>query len=403
MSVKLIRTLAPQLAAAKTEYNRFLGILDSGTPLTEDQETAFTAAKENFFGLAERITGLQAEVDKVAALNAKLAPIESSIGNDDKAEPAGADQKYHGVYTNERPKLMSLGQAYVESDAWKTYLKTARGHSGGDADFAREQFALISSKDVGGKPIAGFWKASDAAMPVRRTPLLDACGSEQVGSGEFWWIEWPLTAPTADNPAEGQPADETSYPPVARTGSLGKAVAQLPVTEEFLEDNVRMRSIIDGGLADGVRQNAEADAAATLVAASLPASPGTGTLLEEIRRGVGTVQNAGFDAMTVVLNPADYAEIDIDLLTRTLNGARANSPLWALNVVPAGAVAAGTAYVGDFLSGARVFWRSGVRLSMTDSHEAEFVSGILRIKAVQRIEMKVVRPEALVKCVAALP
>lgn len=395
MSRKLLATLAPKLAPLKTEYERFVDKMADGTPLTAEEETQFAAAKTAFYEMADRLVELKGDVEREDALNSKLAGIESAIGNDDKVERVGDEPRFR---TQDRPKL-TLGEAYVASDTWKQYLSGAKGRSGGDLEL--EQFALISSKDAGGKPVAGYAKAADAAMPVRRTPLLDACGSEQVGSGEFWWIEWPVTAPTASKVAEGAPAPETSYPPVVRQGALDKIVAQLPVTEEFLEDDARMKSIIEGALSDGVRQKAEADMAAALVAADLPLAPGDGTLLEQIRRGVGHITTAGFDPVTVVLNPMDYAEIDIDLLTKTLNGARAASPLWALNVVGAGAVPAGTAYVGDFLAGARVFWRAGVKLSMTDSHEAEFNAGILRIKAVQRISPKIVRPEAIVECVAA--
>ena len=401
MSTKLIALMHKQAEEASAKAQALNDLQADGTTLTDAQEAELKAAlgDEEKFGarlreLIEQETRREAARKAHAAFQSARPETLDPEADEQLADPAR-------VYTRER--TVSLGAAYVTSDAFKHYMLGAKGHSGGEFDFdGPQKFATITSEDANGRPIAGFWKAADAGMPARRTPLLDACGSEQSESGHIWWVEWPITAPTANIVAEGAQAPEATYKPLVRNAELDKVVAQVPITEEFLDDNTRMRSVIDGALTDGVRQKAESEASATLVATALPTSPGTGTLLEEIRRGVGYVVNAGFDAATVVVNPMDYAELDIDLLSKTLQGAKAYNPLWGLNVVPAGAVPIGTAFVGDFLAGARVFWKASVKVSMTTSHEDEFTSGILRVKAVQRIKTVIIRPEAIVKCAAAV-
>ena len=148
----------------------------------------------------------------------------------------------------------------------------------------------------------------------------------------------------------------------------------------------------------GVRNKAEAKVAAAIVAATLPAVDHADGLLQAARLGMASVVAAGFAPMNLILNPADAAEMDIDLLGKALRGAEASTPKWGLTVIEAPAVTAGTVYVGDLYSAVSVYARDQVQLFITDSHAAEFVDEKLRILARQRLSAHVTQPNALAEC-----
>ena len=108
-----------------------------------------------------------------------------------------------------------------------------------------------------------------------------------------------------------------------------------------------VRSLIDSELRREIAREEEEHAAAALVAATLPTASGD-DLLSAIRVGIGTVQAAGYSPNAVLLNPADYADLDIAVMGATLLGPAIRQNFWGLTPIPANSQPAGTATVGDF-------------------------------------------------------
>ena len=74
-------------------------------------------------------------------------------------------------------------------------------------------------------------------------------------------------------------------------------------------------TLIDGELRWEVARAEEADAVAVLAAASGTIPNATSdSLLGAIRVGMGTVQAAGYTPTAVLLNPADWAELDVAIM-----------------------------------------------------------------------------------------
>jgi hypothetical protein len=144
----------------------------------------------------------------------------------------------------------------------------------------------------------------------------------------------------------------------------------------------------------------EGEAAAALAAASLPTAsvPLGGSLLEAIRVGIATVQAAGYSPNAVLLNPMDWAALDIAVMVESVDGPVLKSGFWGLTVVPSPAQPEGTATVGDFRTGVQHFVRSGVALYITDSHASTFLANVFTLLAERRSKTAVVRPAALVEC-----
>ena len=140
--------------------------------------------------------------------------------------------------------------------------------------------------------------------------------------------------------------------------------------------------------------------AAALVAATLPTATGA-DLSTAIRVGIGTVEAAGYNPNAVVLNPADYAALDVAAAAARNTGPDRRSTFWGLPAVPASSITAGTALVGDFASGATLFDRGVTNVFLSDSHASLFISNILVILAEARLKSAVTEPLAICECTEA--
>jgi len=385
MSKKLIEMLRKQRDADRASAETFLAKQEEGTALTDSD-------KKNLEDLTASATELDVRIKELTELEmSRMAALEL----DNKFD--NAVHQFSSVQVKEPERETSFGEKFTSSEVFTNYMKAGGGTSG---VFSTEM-ALLTTVDANTAYLPPVNRVNEPGRPTYTTPLLDAEGYEPVNSNSIEWIEWPLAIPLASVVAEGAPKPETAYPPVLKTANLIKLAHHIPVTREMLEDLPRVQSIISGVLLQGVRLKAEEQAASALVAATLPTAE-SDTLMKAVRIGIAEVSSAGFRPNTVVLNPMDYALIDLELLSLTFAGARANQPLWGLNVVPANIVAEGTAYVGDFKTGMTLFDRRVTNVYITDSHAAEFISNILRILAEARLFSAVVRPEAIVECTAAV-
>jgi hypothetical protein len=384
MSKALILKLRADRDAARASAETLLTKMEAGD-LTETEQS-------NLKSLTDEATTLDARIKELTEMETQRIEAENLDARFDRLR----EEKSSTLQVTE--PAPDLGSRFTESEAYKSYLKTPSGNSG---VFSTEM-ALVTTIDVNDANLIGTQRVRDAAMPTVSTPFLDALGYEPVGGNALDWIEWPLVVPEAGVVAEGAVKPEATYAPVLRSGTLEKLAHHIPVTREMLEDMPRARAIISGALMTGVRLKAEDNAYTALKAATLPTAQTSladgGTLLGAIRIGIAECRAHGWASGTVVLNPFDYADIDISLLESTLLGARRDSSVWGLTVVSSAIVDPGTAYVGDFKAGMTLFDRRVTNLYITDSHASEFTSNILRILAEARMKAIVTRPEAIVEC-----
>lgn len=385
MSKQLIKKLREERDGYVATVEAFAKRLEAGEELAEGDTKTLSDARRLAAETDGRVQELQEQ--ETARLKASMRDAEFDALAQQAVEFATGGR----VRTEDRAP--SLGEQFTSSDVFKRFAEAGGKGSSGSFNVG---FSLIKSVDAAGAQVAPVSRASDAALPQYLTPLLDACGFETVSSNQIEWVEWPVEIPLAGVVAEGETKPEAAYQPTVRSGTLDKLAHRIPVTDEFLTDNARMESIVGGALVNGVKAKAEAAAAAAIAAATLPTASHD-TLLKALRVGVATVQSVGFRPNAIVLNPLDYANIDIELLDSTLNGARRDSPVWGMVVVPAPVVAEGSAYVGDFTSAVTTFARNTATLDMATQNASDWEKNIIQLRAEQRIKTVVVRPEALVK------
>jgi HK97 family phage major capsid protein len=126
---------------------------------------------------------------------------------------------------------------------------------------------------------------------------------------------------------------------------------------------------------------------------------------DAIYRGITTVRLAFHEPTAVVLHPTDWQTIR---LTKLADGEYQAAPLvesdpdrlWGLEVISSAVIAQGTALVGAFADGARIYEREEATVAMAEEHSDDFVKNRVSFRGEERIGLAVERPAAFCKVTA---
>jgi hypothetical protein len=244
--------------------------------------------------------------------------------------------------------------------------------------------------------------------PALRTPLLNLVGGIPVSYGGFQittlQVKGTGGAP-GPNPvvptAEGVAKPSVEFEEKNVAVSLETLPVYTQVSRQALEDIPGLRARLDDKLTRLVLAAAEKRVADAILAATLPAVDGEGDLLAGIRNGIASVQDAGGVPTVVLLNPQDWAAIDIALLGKTLNGAVIAGSMWNVTPVASSNVTSGTAVVADIAAAVERYEKSsGVAVYITDSHANTFTENVFTILAELRDDPVVVDASLAAKVTA---
>ncbi len=120
-----------------------------------------------------------------------------------------------------------------------------------------------------------------------------------------------------------------------------------------------------------------------------------------IRQVMAALYAAGYPADAVVLNPADWATIEIELMTtaagQTLYSvSEGGQPrIFGIPVVQAIGMAADTFQVGRFSEAYMVYNREGVVVEMSDSDSDNFTKNLITLRAERRLALATEKPAAV--------
>ena len=120
-----------------------------------------------------------------------------------------------------------------------------------------------------------------------------------------------------------------------------------------------------------------------------------------IRKIMGDLWSAGYPADAIVLNAADWAQIEIDIFTANTNmvafkydeGGR--PILFGVPVVQSVGMTADQVAVGAFASAATLYNREGVVVEMSDSDSDNFTKNLITLRAERRLALATERPAAI--------
>lgn len=392
--MNLIDRLRAQRDTIRAQCNEILNRYEQS-----DEPAEFSAVDEaNLTDLTAQATALDARIEQLA--QQELAAIAAARVDQQLNAARGTSRGSEPGNGIHQPRSNDTSESLADLPELIAASALADYDGNGDA-VMQTTLTVIPSIDVKGNPLAPANRIADAAIPTGSTPILDSIGYEPISTGSATWLEFPIAAPEAADVAEDKPIAEVAYPPVVKSAGLQKFGSNIPLTEEAISDNPRLVAIVQSQLVRGVRKHAEKTAAGVIVTglADNPYKVAQDTsLINAIRVGIATVQESEFDATRVLLNPYDWAAMDIDLVQKTLRGLMRDTDIWALQVIPSYMVAKGAAYVGDFQIGVKFLDRRDFSVAVSESHGDDFVNDRYRIKARQRGRVVIERPEAIVKC-----
>lgn len=369
--------------------------------ITESTEDRSEAAEKNLVELlaeGEQVKARIAELVKLDELTAAGAQLDTLITGTATRQAAGAAAAAKLARAEQ-----SMGEAFTASRAFTDW----NGHGRSERFDLQERPSALQTRAPlttlvdPGKAFVQPTRIT-AAQWQRQTPLLDTIGRVQVGANTVEWVTYPQASPLAAVVAEGAQKPEAVLTAQLLTVTLDTIAHYAEASRQLLEDSTAARDFINMELSRGVLDKLESNAADAITTASLATVDGT-SLLAAIRAGVGQVQAAGFNPSVVLVNPADYADLDIAIMGSTLGGPVIGASFWGLRPVAIGAIPTGTAYVGDLQAAVTLLERTGVSVHITDSHAGNFTKNIFTILAEARAKAVVTRAEAIVKCTVTGP
>jgi HK97 family phage major capsid protein len=394
------------------------------------QSTAQTAEAENRVFTADEEAAMMAKAGEVQALRAKIAKAQGNVSMLAELDRLVASAKPAPNAGGPRAAL-SLGAQFIAAAEYDFFRK--QGHRT-SAQWRSPSLELDAHWNAaGGHPLAATLTSDPASggalvvpqylpgilqLPTRPSVLADLFAQGTTDSNLVSYMREKTFVNAAATVLEGAAKPESTLTFEAAQDAVRKIAHWLPTTEEMLEDAPQIRSYIDQRLRQGIMAEEEDQLLnGTGVAPDLLGlllRPGLGADVP-----VGVAPATGMDALLqqqlalyatsylpadgYVIHPANWAKI---IMTKTSTGeymtagpfSAVQSPtLWGLPVAVTPAIAAGTALVGAFKTGAQIFRKGGIRVEASNSHQDFFVKNLVAIRAEERLALAVYRPQAFGK------
>ena len=117
---------------------------------------------------------------------------------------------------------------------------------------------------------------------------------------------------------------------------------------------------------------------------------------------IGSLWAVGGIPDAILLNPADWAQIQVDIADSSVNAARvdfSNPMAPRLNGIPviqSNGITADNIVVGSFRQAGTIYNREGVIVEMSDSDDDNFTKNLITIRAERRLALTIERPSYIV-------
>lgn len=218
----------------------------------------------------------------------------------------------------------------------------------------------------------------------------------------------------SENPANGKPESNMVFE--EDSASVATIAHHITASKQILADAAMLRSHIDTRMRYGLKLKEELQLLkgsgvglnidGVYTQAASYSNPGVTvkaeTAIDRLRLALLQVALAEYDADGIVLNPIDWAAIE---LTKTADNAYlfanpmalAGPVMWGRRVVGTQSMDAGDFLVGAFFMGAQVWDREDVSVTISTEHDKNFTKNMVTILCEERLALTVYRPEAFVK------
>jgi HK97 family phage major capsid protein len=367
---------------------------------------------------------LDEEDTELKAVQTRIAEHKSAVEGIEKSEARRQQLNDLGAVTDIASQeavavqAKSAGEAFVQSKEYKAIVEVAKSEG-----FPRFTTPEIEMKAAGDPVLESTGNNQDAIAPTWfgfETPglvqfplrIVDVLNVVQLTTGNTAHYPVVTTRSITDqtDTAEGENKAGAEFAFDFVDEVLKKWTAFGGASEEMFQDAPTLTNYINTELGIMALQKEERYIAETLYAGSVTAADGSGiggvAGYDAVLEAMTLVEVAGGDPNAILINPIDWARLQAIRSGATNDGiyysggpyAALNSPLWGrLREVRTTRVPEGTALVGDFTRGARLFRKGGLRVDSTNSHDDWFRQNKVAIRGEIRSVLGVTYPEFFVE------
>lgn len=350
--------------------------------------------------------------NEIKAVGKESADTKSAIDGLSVKQRELADEilqlKQKGALAAEGGKIETWGDQVVKSDSYKAF-------AGGQSQKARMEVKnTLTGSDTNVAPDRKPGVVGGAFNMLTLESLIPAVPTTSNA------IEFTKEASFTNSAAEA--AEGAAKAESALTWSLvnmpvSTVAHWIKISRQLASDNAALAAYVDMRMVYGVnlrveQQLAAGNGTAPNISGILDtgnftahgyADAALGSTLKKlvlIRKIMADLWNAGYPPDAILLNAADWAQIEIDLFTSTSNAVRVGvnsagqQTLFGLPVVQSVGMTADIVAVGAFRQAYTIHNREGVVVELSDSDSDNFTKNLVTIRAERRLALATERPTA---------
>jgi HK97 family phage major capsid protein len=379
--------------------------------IAEIKEALLTQHRE----LTEFVKKANGEIEVAGKASAETKAAIEKMAEEAKTLGDRLFQLEKDKQTAKASETKTAGQVMVESDQWKAMMSNRRGT-------ARVEVKAIVNATGQNQPLVPAMRVPGIITEPNR--ILTIRDLLLVGRTNSNLIEYAKENVFTNNAGPQVGHSPTEYENVTKpesniTFTLESMAVQtiahwIPASKQVLADSPMLQSYIDGRLSYGLKleeedqllngNGANGNLSGLLKAGNYTAynrGATADTKIDTIRKAFTQCALSNYTASAVVMNPADWEEIELakDTQGRYIfaNPQQAAMPMmWGRPVVPTNSIAAGTFLTGAFNMAAQIWDREDASVSVSTENSDNFVKNMVTILAEERLALTVYRPAGMI-------
>ena len=370
--------------------------------------------------LALKLKAAQDQIDATGKINVELkAEIATHVAKSTELQDrlSGLEQEFASLKTATPtgPVLeKSAGTQLVESEEFKGFVSKGRGTAVLRLKAVTSVTSATSGTGGAGSAIQPNWLPGIVTPALRPFTIRDLLMQGRTGQPVVRYVRETGFQNMAAAVAEGATKPQSDLSLATVDATVQVLAHWLLASKQILADLPYLQSYIDTRLTYGLKYVEEnqlltGDGTGNNLHGLIPQATafndalrgGSDTDIDTLRRAILQVRIAEYRASGIVLNPIDWANIELTKSTTAeyiwVNVSNGGSPMmWRLPVVDTNAMPAGYFLVGAFNIAAQVFDREDANVMVSTEDGNNFTTNMVTIRAEERLALVVYRPESFV-------
>jgi len=365
-------------------------------------------------GIEQKLTAFEEQAKKeISTVGAMSTETKNAIDAISIKQREFADEllalKQRGVFQAPETNADSWGDQFIKADAYKAF-------AGGNTQKARlEVKNTVTGSNTTVAPDRKPGVVSGAFQMLTMESLFPHV---PTSSNAIEFTKENVFTNNAAEAAEAASKAESSLTFTLVNMPISTVAHWIKISRQLASDHAALAAYIDLRMRYGVNRKVETqlvagDGTAPNISGILDsgnytahgyANADLGSTLKKlvlIRKIMGDLWSAGYPADTILLNPADWAQIEIDIFTASTNmvgfkyddGGR--PILFGIPVVLSVGMTADNVAVGAFNAAGTIYDREGVVVEMSDSDSDNFTKNLITLRAERRLALATERPAAI--------